>query len=218
MEKSEQIKVWDGATRFFHWGLVVCTLGAWLTIEYGWIEAHQYFGISLLLLIVFRIGLGFWGSTSSRFLHFLTSPQTAIRYLISSIKLDSPKYTGHNPAGGWMVMFMLAILLFQAGSGLFANNDLGFTGPLADGISKVWSDTLTQWHALSFNIILAVIWLHLVAVFFYVIVKKEHLVSAMLTGNKPADQTQQETLKFIKPMIVILWFVIAALGVYWWLF
>lgn len=178
------VRVWDLPTRVFHWLLVICVAGSWLTIEFRWMKIHAAFGLALLALILFRIVWGFFGSTTSKFSHFVSSPLSAARYLKKSLAHKSESYVGHNPSGGWMVIGLLVILLFQSISGLYANNDLGFSGPLADSIQKQWSDLFTQSHAISFNIILLCVWVHLIAVFFYVLVKNQGLIKAMLTGKK----------------------------------
>ncbi|MDU0353725.1 cytochrome b/b6 domain-containing protein [Paraglaciecola aquimarina] len=208
------VKVWDSAIRLFHWAIVICVFGAWLTMENRWILAHEIFGYSLLSLIIFRLMWGLVGSTTAKFSHFITSPNKAIRYLQASLKLSAEHHSGHNPAGAWMVVVLLGLLLLQTLSGLYSNNDLGFTGPLADGISKQLSDWFTQLHAWNFNLILAAIWLHLVAVFFYVLVKKENLVKAMFTGEKPKEQAgKYQNLKFVSSIKALLLLFVAALAV-----
>ena len=209
------IKVWDGVTRLFHWALVICIFGAWVTIENRWITAHEIFGLVLLGLVIFRICWGFIGSTTARFRHFVTKPSTAINYLKASLRSESDNFTGHNPSGGWMVLALLAILLFQSLSGLYANNDLGFTGSLADTISKEFSDQVTQWHAISFNFIMLAIWLHLVAVFFYVLVKKDNLVKAMLTGKKNQNNIgHHQDLQFSHPIKAVALALFIAMPIY----
>lgn len=89
------IKVWDGVTRLFHWALVICIFGAWVTIENRWITAHEIFGLVLLGLVIFRICWGFIGSTTARFRHFVTKPSTAINYLKASLQSESDNFTGH---------------------------------------------------------------------------------------------------------------------------
>lgn len=212
------IKVWDSATRLFHWALVICILGAWVTIENRWITAHEIFGLIILGLVAFRLCWGFIGSTTARFNSFITKPTVAIKYLNASLRSESEHFTGHNPSGGWMVLGLLALLLFQSISGLYSNDDLGFTGPLADSISKELSDLLTGWHALSFNLILLAIWVHLVAVFFYVLVKKDNLVKAMITGKKHQDKTgRHEDLQFSHPIKAVVVALLIALIIYFYL-
>ena len=50
---SEKTYVWDIFIRIFHWGLTVCLAGAWLSVEQGWMEWHQTFGLSVLGLLIF---------------------------------------------------------------------------------------------------------------------------------------------------------------------
>lgn len=193
----KNVKVWDLPTRLFHWCLVLLIIAAWLTIENRMIEAHEIIGHTLLGLIIFRVIWGIIGSTTSRFSHFIAHPIKSLLYLKASLNLKSPHSTGHNPAGGWMVIGMLLVIAFQVVSGMYANNDLGFSGALSDSVSKSMSDTMTQLHALNFTIIVTLVWVHLVAVFFYVLVKNENLIKAMFNGHKPSNQTNaNESLTF----------------------
>ena len=208
------VNVWDIATRLFHWSIVLCLLGCWLTNEYRWIEGHEFFGYLLLMLLIFRLFWGVIGSTTARFSNFVSKPGTAFRYLKSSINDEAEHFSGHNPLGGWMVLALLSLLLFQIISGLYSNNDLGFTGPLADSISKECSDLYTKLHGWSFNIILAAVWLHIIAVFFYVLVKKDNLVKAMVTGKKHAHQAGRiQHLTFSHPVKALLCLAVAGLFV-----
>lgn len=200
-------KVWDLGIRIFHWLLVLGITAAWLTIEYRWMQAHAVVGYGISVLLVFRLIWGFLGSTTARFTNFVCSPIAAFCYLKASLQLKAAHYAGHNPAGGYMVVFMLCVLLVQVLSGFFANNDLGFSGPFADWVNKTQSDQLTQWHGLNFYLILAAIWLHLVAVFFYQLVKKEPLIQAMMLGTKPGKYvSDQQHLKFVSNRIaIVIW-------------
>lgn len=211
------VKVWDLATRVFHWLLVLLIFAAWLTIENRMIELHEIIGHTLLGLIAFRLCWGLFGSTTAQFRQFITNPFSALGYLKASLSLKSKHSTGHNPAGGWMVVFMLLVIGFQIGSGLYANNDLGFSGALSDSVSKATSDTLTKLHGLNFNILVALIWLHLVAVFFYVLVKNENLIRAMFTGKKPENQINPEDKLNFKPVYVSALGLLASLGFGFWM-
>lgn len=212
-----KVRVWDLATRLFHWSLVILIVAAWFTIENRLIEAHEIIGHLLLALIVFRVIWGLVGSSTSRFQEFLVHPIKAVAYLRNSLKLQAPHSTGHNPAGGWMVVVMLGVIGFQIVSGLYANDDLGFSGALSDLVSKSASDKLTQLHAINFDILIAIIWLHVVAVFFYVIVKKDNLLKAKITGLKPKHQTNQNDVLRFKPMKLALGILTLALIFTWWL-
>jgi cytochrome b len=211
---TNQIKVWDFPTRFFHWSLVLGVALCWLSIDMRWLTVHKYTGMYILFLLIFRIIWGVVGAKTARFTDFVTWPSHALTYLKSSlasnkqdstsdnipgIKLDKNEYhTGHNPAGGWMVIAMILLLLSQVISGLLANDDIGFSGPLADLVTKENSDWATQIHSILFDGILLLIWLHIVAVFFYYLVKLQNLIRAMITGCKPIKQAgNSERLFFV---------------------
>ena len=185
MDGHRTIKVWDIATRAFHWALVLGVFVCWLSAEYRWMVVHQVSGVSVLGLLLFRLIWGFVGASTARFASFVKSPQAAARYAFASmVKLKDIAHAGHNPAGGLMVLGFLAILLAQTFTGLIANNDLGFAGPLADLVSKGISDDASRLHGLLFDLLLVMIWLHLLAVGFYVLVKGHNLLLAMWNGRK----------------------------------
>ncbi|GLR69274.1 cytochrome b/b6 domain-containing protein [Agaribacter marinus] len=216
---NRQTKVWDKGIRVFHWALVVCIVGAWYTIEQRMMDWHRGFGYAIAALLIFRVIWGVVGSTTARFTDFVVKPSTAYGYLKDSLRLKSSTHNGHNPAGGWMVISFLVLLAFQVISGLYSNNEIGFNGAFSDSIPKALSDQFTQWHALSFDIITLAIWLHLVAVFFYVLVKRQNLIKALFSGKKPSEQANPtQTLRFfekgrlwlcvcmaILPIIYLLW-------------
>ncbi len=183
-----EIKIWDIPTRLFHWLLVLAIFSCWLTMEMRWLDAHLYSGLFVLLLLTYRLIWGVIGARTARFSDFVKWPWRAVRYLIKSFNKHDDYHAGHNPAGGWMVILFLVIILSQVITGLFANDDVGFSGPLADLVIKESSDTATHWHGLIFNILLGLIWIHLVIVFFYVLVKQQNLVKAMISGKKPVFQ------------------------------
>lgn len=216
LTQVKEVKVWDGATRLFHWLLVILITGAWYTIENRMIELHEIFGHFLIALIVFRLIWGVIGASTAKFKTFVTSPLNALRYLGASLTLKTKHSTGHNPAGGWMVVILLIIIALQLITGLYSNNDLGFTGALADGVTKVFSDTLTQIHALNFKLLVGLIWLHLVAVFFYVLIKNDNLIKAMITGKKPENQINPNDKPSFVPLYqAIICFILSALLGYW---
>lgn len=204
------IKVWDKPTRFFHWSLVLGIFTCWLSIENRWLLVHQISGLTILGLLIYRVIWGFVGARTARFSDFITWPWLALKYLKNSLQKHNDYHTGHNPAGGWMVIALLSIIALQVITGLLGNDDIGFSGPLADLVTKEVSDSATQIHVFIFDLLLAFIWLHLVAVFFYVLVKNQNLIKAMLTGKKPFAQAGKTThLFFVSKLRVILVLAIA---------
>jgi len=181
---DQRIRVWDAPTRLFHWSVVILIFISWLSADQGYMTVHLWSGLSLLALLLFRLGWGLMGTTTARFSDFLHPPRKVLAYLRTQARGEKPLHAGHNPAGGLMVMVLLAALAVQVATGLFANDGLKFTGPLALFVSDDASDGLTRVHGVIFNIILALIWLHVVAVGFYYFVKGENLVAPMLSGRK----------------------------------
>ena len=188
---QKSIKVWDVYIRAFHWLLVISIVASWITIELRQMQLHELCGYFILFLLITRLCWGVIGSSTARFARFIKGPLHSWRYLISSMKGRSDYHTGHNPAGAWMVIAFIIVLGAQIATGLLSNNDVGFSGALADQVSKDKSDRFTELHGLIFNLLLMAVWLHLVAVFFYVLVKNQNLIKAMITGKKPEDQTNR---------------------------
>ncbi|MBN8899665.1 MAG: hypothetical protein BGN85_03515 [Alphaproteobacteria bacterium 64-11] len=182
--KPSTVAVWDMPTRLFHWSIVALVFTSWLSADQGYMRVHLWSGMSLLTLVLFRIGWGLAGSSTARFRDFLHRPRAIAGYLKDMAGGKKMLYAGHNPAGGLMVAVLLAVLLAQAASGLFSNDGLKFSGPLALLVSADMSDRLTRLHGIIFDIILILVWLHVVAVGFYLLVKGDNLVRPMITGKK----------------------------------
>jgi cytochrome b len=180
----QRIKIWDLPVRLFHWSIVVLIAAAWVTQEFNLMDWHVWCGYAILTLLLFRVIWGFVGSDTARFTRFLKSPIAALRHLAHLRRREEDREIGHNAAGGWMVLVMLALLGVQAGTGLFSNDDGNTEGPLMHLVDKEQSDWLSKIHALNFNLILAVIVLHVLAIVAYAMLKRQNLVRPMLTGRK----------------------------------
>lgn len=182
--QTVKVDVWDLPTRIFHWALVICVFGAIATGLVGgeWIELHAKFGVIIVGLIVFRLILGFIGGYYSRFLQFFPTPKSLCQYLKGKWK-----GLGHNPFGAFSVFALLALVGFQSISGLFTNDDISLYGPLYQLVSKETSDFITGWHTTIVYVLMAFIGLHIAAIMFYRIFKKDNLVKPMLIGYKEID-------------------------------
>lgn len=177
-----RVRVWDVPTRLFHWALVVAIVGAFVTEKTGAIEWHGRIGLTILGLLVFRLIWGFFGSTYARFRTFVAGPQTILSYLRG-------EWTGlgHNPLGALSVLALLGTLAVEAGSGLFASDDIAFTGPLAHLASDAVGSSLTKIHHAAQNVLIALLIAHVVAIAYYVRVKRKNLVQPMITGWQRAE-------------------------------
>ena len=181
------VRVWDLPTRSFHWLLAVCVIGSVVSAKIGgnamvW---HFRFGYVVFTLLAFRILWGLVGGRWSRFASFLYAPATTLRYLRGQSRADEQHEVGHNPLGAFSVFGLLALLAVQVGTGLFADDDISNTGPLIKFVSGATSALLTQWHN-SFGqwLIITLVVLHVAAILFYLLKKKQNLVRPMLVGDK----------------------------------
>lgn len=208
---APNVRVWDLATRLFHWSVVFLTVFSWYTADIGLMKLHLWSGSILLTLLLFRIAWGIVGSTTARFSDFVAGPGSVIGYIVMLAKGHKPLHAGHNPAGGWMVVVLMTVLLTQVSLGFFANDDIRFNAPLSTFISKELSDRLTSLHGTLFNLILLLVWVHVVAVGFYLFVKGENLVKAMISGKKlRAHVPPDANLRFTRPWIAMLLFALSA--------
>ena len=203
------LKVWDIPTRVFHWTLVSLIVCAWITAEYGWIEWHAWIGQALLTLVIYRIFWGVVGSETARFGNFIKGPVAVMAYARGLLTGTPPPSVGHNPLGSLMIVALLALIATQAVLGLFANDDIYFDGPLRHLVDKELSDTLTGLHHQLFNAILLAALLHIAAALFYLIVKHENLIGAMITGAKKWP-TPHPALRFTPAWVAVPVLAVAA--------
>ncbi|TGD74715.1 hydrogenase [Mangrovimicrobium sediminis] len=175
---SQNHVVWDIPTRIFHWSVVVCVALAWWSGEEGNFEVHEWAGYTLVVLVLTRIVWGFVGSRHSRFGDFLAGPRHVLAYLRGA----GSSTPGHNPLGGWSVMALLSLLLIQGVSGLFNSDDILFDGPL-HYLGGDFSDTMGEIHEIAFNLLLAFVALHIAAIAYYQVFRRDQLVRVMLLGK-----------------------------------
>lgn len=195
--------VWDLPVRLIHWSLLVAVLGSWLTreLEGDWFVWHTRFGYAVLVLVVTRILWGFLGTRHARFASFVRGPGAVIEYL----RGESRGTVGHNPLGALMVLAMLAMLLAQAVTGLFANDQVFETGPLFGFVTIETSDRVTSIHKQLFDWIVAAVAVHVAAALFYLWVRRDNLIKPMVTGYKPGELVPQaERIKGSKLWLAIL--------------
>jgi len=176
-----RIRVWDVPTRLVHWLMVVLVAAAWWTAQTGHMDWHEYCGYALLGLVSFRVYWGLVGSSTARFSQFVYGPRTIASYL----RGQWAPVPGHNPIGALSILALLALMLTQIVLGLFAVDIDGIeSGPLSTFVSFDAGRVAAQWHDELFDGLLGLIALHVAAVLFYVVYKKENLITAMLHGKR----------------------------------
>ncbi len=161
---------------------------SWWTAEKGHLDYHRYSGYIILGLLAFRIFWGFAGSSTARFANFLRTPRVIRDYaqrLAQRERPTAPATPGHNPLGALSVVALLAALLTQVLLGLFAVDIDGIeSGPLSAWVSFDTGRAAAGFHHKLFDALLALIGLHVAAVLFYLLYRRENLLAAMLTGRR----------------------------------
>ena len=181
-------RVWDLPTRLFHWVLAACVVALVVTAKLGGnaMEWHFRLGYAVLALLLFRVVWGLLGGRWSRFSSFLYGPGAMLRYVAG--RADPLHRVGHNPLGSLSVFGLLAALGAQVGTGLFADDEIAFMGPLAHRVSTELSLQLTRYHkVIGEPLVIGLVALHVIAIVFYAVVKRERLVGPMITGDKTFD-------------------------------
>jgi cytochrome b len=175
--------VWDWPLRVFHWSLVLAIAGSFATHYAGmeWFDWHRRCGYAAAVLVGFRVVWGFVGPRYSRFTSFLRGPRAVFDYLRGRQPYPS---AGHNPLGAASVLVFLASLALQAGTGLFANDEIANAGPFYGWVTQATSNRLTALHDLNASVLLALIAMHLVAIAWYDGIRRLGLVRAFWTGRK----------------------------------
>lgn len=186
------VVVWDAPTRLFHWLTAVLVAAAYATWRLNWMEWHSRVGTVLLALLIFRLLWGLFGSDTARFSHFIASPRTSVRQLAHIFRREPDRQAGHNPAGGWMVLLLLALLLGETLTGVYIDNDIANVGPLTEFTPAPIADAIEALHATFWNALLVAIALHIAAILVYAMAKQHNLLVPMITGRKtlPADVVQ----------------------------
>jgi cytochrome b len=169
-------RVWDVPVRLLHWALVATILAAWLTREWRgpW---HLAFGYGAAAIVALRVLWGFTGSRHARFADFLQGPQATLKYAGQVLRGQAPRYVGHNPAGAWMVVALLATLACVCLTGWLFTTDWLW--------GYAWLENL---HAALAWLLAALVALHLAGVVFTSWHQRENLIRAMVDGRKDPRQ------------------------------
>jgi cytochrome b len=184
MSEYRPILVWDLPTRLTHWLFAICIALSWWTAEQRLMDWHRYSGYTLLGLLVFRIYWGFAGSSTARFTQFLRGPR-AVRDYFKLSRERRAHVIGHTPLGSWSVVALLLAMIVQVTLGLFATDIDGLeSGPLSHLVSFDGGRAFAEAHELSFDVLIALAAVHVVAILFYLFYDRNDLTSPMLSGRK----------------------------------
>jgi cytochrome b len=185
---KQLVRVWDLPTRLFHWLLVACITGLMVTayVPGAWIEWHARLGYAVLALLLFRMVWGVVGGRWSRFTSFIYAPRSLVAYLRGRPRPEH--LVGHTPLGALSVFAMLIALGAQVASGLVSDDEIAFQGPLNHLVSSSAGLTATWYHKdVGQWLLVGLVVLHLLAILFYALHKKNNLAAAMVLGDKPTQ-------------------------------
>jgi cytochrome b len=173
--------IWDLPIRLFHWLLTALILFSWWSVKNHQTDWHIWSGIAILTLLVFRLLWGLFGSSTARFANFVRGPSVVRDYLRDNA---SWRFAGHSPLGALSVLALLAATAVQVGLGLISVDEDGLNeGPLAQLVSLETSEAARDLHETFFNVLLALIILHVAAIVFYRLALGRKLTGAMFTGR-----------------------------------
>lgn len=211
------VRIWDLPVRLFHWTLAACVVALVITAKVGGnaMEWHFRLGYAVLALLVFRIVWGLVGGRWSRFTAFLYSPMRLVRYLKGSAHAEDS--IGHSPLGALSVFGLLAVLIAQVATGLLSDDEIAFAGPLTRFVSNAVVGQATSYHKeIGQYLVIGFVVLHLLAIGFYVLVRRQRLVGPMVHGNKdlaaPAVPSRDDWASRALALIVLA----GCAGLAWW--
>jgi cytochrome b len=198
----QNILVWDWPVRIGHWLMVGGFIIAWLSGDSETFRlVHVFAGATVLAVALFRLPWGFLGSRYARFVDFVRGPGAVKDYASSLLKLAPDHHVGHNPAGGWAIVLLLALGIVTGISGWAMYNDIG--GEILEELHEGLASTM-----------LFVVLIHLIGVFSGSLLHGENLVRAMLTGRKQG--TPEEAISSARPLaaaLLLIWVIAAG----WWI-
>ncbi len=170
---SGRILVWDAPVRVFHWLLVLCFAGAWLTSEGDrWQGLHLTFGYTVAGLVAFRVVWGLVGTRHARFASFVRGPSAVAAYLGDTLRGRAVPHAGHNPAGALAIMALLGLAAVVTALGWATLNKWG-------------GHALKEVHEAAASLMLGMAIVHVAAVLLHSWRHRDNLIGAMVTGRKP---------------------------------
>lgn len=183
---ARTVRIWDLPIRLFHWSIVILIPALWWTHEIGRLELHIQLGEVMLGLILFRLIWGVIGGSTARFAGFLKGPGAILDYA----RGRAGEVFGHNPLGGWSAFLMIVLLAVEVVLGLFVTDEDGLnSGSLSHLLSYDGARDVAEWHETLFYILLGFIALHVAAIFFYLLVKRDNLIAPMVSGVRSAPES-----------------------------
>ena len=161
------LTVWPLAIRLFHWSNAALFLAAYWLLE-GGEDWHARAGYGVAALVLWRIGYGLFGRGPAAFRAFWPTPARLRRYRAVFPDRDG-EFSGHNPAGALMILFLLAGLLLTALTGWLQETD------------RFWGEEWVQrLHEIAADAVMVAVALHVSAVLLMQRLSGKPLLRAMV--------------------------------------
>lgn len=197
---ARKVLVWDAPVRVFHWLMVACFVGAYLSAESErWRLVHVTLGYTMAGLVAFRVAWGFVGTRHARFSSFVRGPTAVAGYLRALVGGRPDPGAGHNPAGALAILALLVMTVVVTAAGWATYNDVG----------GGWTEDLHEGAA---NAMLALVGVHVVGVVLASWLHRENLIGAMVTGRKHA--LPEDAVRSAWRSVAVL--MLAAVLGFWW--
>jgi len=190
-------KIWDLPLRLFHISLIFLVIGSILSAKLNMLDLHQYFGVALLGLVLFRIIWGFFGTYYSSFKSFNLSIIDALSQFSKTNTITSIR----TPIGCYSTLIFIIVLLSISVSGLFSSDDILYDAPLSFLTPNLTSDW-TYIHNILHYLLYTLIGIHIFAILYYQIVKKMKIIERVLDGYSRTEKINIVSINE-KPLIGI---------------
>lgn len=185
-EPDVRVRIWDLPTRLFHWLLAALVVFSFTTGKLGgeWLEWHFRSGYTIAALLLFRLLWGFAGSHYARFANFLPSPARVWNMLRAQRSAASAASAGHSDIGTLSIYALLIVLVAQVAAGMFTNDGSFNEGPWVKFVSGATSDRVSTLHYYNGWLVVGLTAVHVAAIAYYLLARREDLITPMLTGDK----------------------------------
>ena len=207
--------IWDFPTRIFHWVLVIAFTAAWVTSENDRFLFHHVFaGYLLIGLLIFRLIWGMFGSRYARFRSFAYDWPSSTAYIKALITGNAARYIGHNPAGSYAIFAILVMILFVTVTGILVLGGEEGHGPLKGFVSYELGIQAKEFHEISVNLMLVLIFIHICGVVIESLYHKENLIWSMISGRKATPRSEKDVALYALIAVIML-AIITSSGIYY---
>ena len=167
--------------------LIITIIVSIISGKFSYFYIHEISGITLFLLILFRIYWGFFGGFYSKFKNFNLNKNS----LLNFFKNKEKKYFGHNPLGSLSIFSIFLLILFLSLSGMFSSDDIFYDGPFVK-LAPQLVGFFTNIHNILHYFLYTLLILHLCAVSYYQFYLKEKIINQMIDGKSQDKNFMQK--------------------------